>query len=77
MKRTAFSLSLLAMLACAPSAMAADVPIPNAGAGTGAGNESDGWGQYAWGTNTPAFTRPSTGAHSGTYSLRLDMSGYT
>ena len=52
-------------------------PIPNGGADAGTGNEADGWGQNAWGTNTPVFTRPSTGAHSGTHSLRVDVSGYT
>lgn len=77
MKRLLFPLCLLVFLVGAPSAMAADVPIPNGGADAGTGNEADGWGQNAWGTNTPVFTRPSTGAHSGTHSLRVDVSGYT
>ena len=41
------------------------------------GNEATGWGQSKWGTSTAVFTRPSTGAHSGTHSLRVDVSGYT
>jgi len=62
----------------APSAaMAAAVSLQDAGAETGAGNETTGWGQNAWGLNTPAFTRPSTEAHSGTYSLKVEMTGYT
>jgi peptidoglycan/xylan/chitin deacetylase (PgdA/CDA1 family) len=79
MKRTVVSLCLPLLLACATPAMAADVPIVNAGGENPAnlGNEADGWGQNAWGTHTVQFTRPSTGAHSGTYSLRVEMSGYT
>ena len=57
--------------------MAADVPITNAGAESGADNTADGWTQNAWGTNAPVFTRPSTGAHSGASSLKVELSGYT
>src|SRR3954463_4268768 len=78
MKRTALSLYVLALLACAPPAMAADIPIANGGAEDPAtGNESTGWGQNAWGTNTVQFSRPSTGAHGGTYSLQVTVSAHT
>ena len=77
MKRLLFPLCLLVFLVGAPSAMAADVPIPNGSADAGSGNEATGWGQSKWGTSTAVFTRPSTGAHSGTHSLRVDISGYT
>ena len=53
MKRLLFPLCLLVFLAGAPSAMAADVPIPNGGRGCRHRQRGDGWGQNAWGTNTP------------------------
>jgi peptidoglycan/xylan/chitin deacetylase (PgdA/CDA1 family) len=79
MKITTFVLCLLLMLVCAPSAMAADVPIGNGGAETPttAGNEATGWDHNAWGTNAAVFSRPNGGAHGGTFSLKVDVSAYT
>src|ERR1700754_3524561 len=78
MRRTVFSLCVLLLLAVSPAAHAADVPIPNPGAEKpNGGNEATDWGQNTWGANTAQFTRPSTGAHTGTYSLRVDMSAYS
>ena len=77
MKRT-LALTVLLTLLCAPSAFADPVPIVNAGAENpvAAGNDATGWSQDAWGTSTRQFTRPGTGAHSGSYSLRVDVTGY-
>jgi peptidoglycan/xylan/chitin deacetylase (PgdA/CDA1 family) len=79
MKIAVFVLCLLLMLVCAPSAMAADVPITNAGAETPttAGDEATGWDHNAWGTNAAAFSRPNGGAHGGTFSLKVDVSTFT
>jgi len=35
------------------------------------------WFPGGYGTNTPTWTRPNTGAHTGTYSQQLDLSGYS
>ena len=78
MRRLVFLLMLLLLLVSAPSALAADVPLANAGAEDPAtGVTPSGWGNNTWGANTSVFSRPNTGAHSGTYSLRVDVSAYT
>jgi peptidoglycan/xylan/chitin deacetylase (PgdA/CDA1 family) len=78
MKRI-LSLTVLLTLLCAPSAIADPVPFANAGAEdpVASGDAATGWSEDGWGTSTRQFTRPGTGAHSGSYSLRVDVTAYT
>ena len=72
-------LSLVLALSRAPGAGAAAL-IPNGGFETASSTNPSlpaSWSGGGWGRNTASYTWPSTGAHSGTRSARIDVSQFT
>lgn len=78
MKRTVFSLCLLLLLACAPSASATvgDQLLRNGDLDAG-GSSPAFWTTSTWGNQKPTFTWSTDAPHSGTHSARVEVSDYT
>lgn len=72
------AVAVVALVAQAPAyAAIGDELLLNPGLELADGAKPLGWSSDAWGVNSAQFTYPSTGAHSGTRSVRVDMSSYT